>query len=66
MNFNELTEDETVIVHRLTQSAASPEMTRNMQIEDEFLSELEECDMVMMKAKETLAKWDEEELFPNT
>ena len=62
MNFNDddLTEDEAVIVHRLTQAAASPDMARNMQIEDEFLSELEERDTKLMEARKTVEKQDRE------
>lgn len=41
-------DDERLVVKRLTMAAVSPEVRRSMQVEDEFLSELEERDTKIM------------------
>lgn len=62
LNINEegMGGDERLLVNRLVMAAASPEVRRDMQVEDEILSEIEARDTtIMMKDKEIEQKSQE-------
>lgn len=62
LNINDegMGKDELLLVKRLTLAAASPEIRRDMQVEDEILSEIEARDTeIMMKKKELELKSQE-------
>lgn len=48
--------DERLLIKRLTLAAASPDVRRDMQVEDEILSEIEERDTAIMLQKEELER----------
>lgn len=56
LNINDegMGKDELVLVKRLTQAAASPEIRRDMQVEDEILLEIETRDTEIMLRKKEL------------
>ena len=52
--------DELLLVRRLTLAAASPEIRREMQVEDEILSEIEARDTTIMLKDKLLEQKDQE------
>lgn len=54
------------IVNRLTAAAASPEMRQDMNVEDEFLSELEKRDTALMNRDKKIEKQSEQLKEQNT
>lgn len=49
-------EDNRLLVHRLIMAAASPELRREMQVEDEFLSEIEKRDTAILVRDQEILK----------
>ena len=53
--------DELLLIKRLTLAAASPEIRREMQVEDEILSEIEARDTTIM-LKDMMIDWMDSEI----
>ena len=51
--------DEQIVMYRLVEAAAMPNVRRNMQVEDEILSELEERDTTIMVQEEKIKQQDQ-------
>ena len=53
------TPDEELVIDRLLRAAATPDVLREMRIEDEFLSELERLDTALMLKDQTIEQKDQ-------